>query len=178
MQSLPLALLCAGALLCGGCFTRQPPKAVVGSVALTHPVTPQPVALASDDPPEISLDIPPGPVLTVPRPAPPRPRAPAQPPAAEHASVEKPAEPTLAPELTADQLAAARIETERSILVAERNLGFTQGRTLNPGQQDLVSKIRGFVDSARDAIKDGDWERAKSQARKAEILSREFAPNP
>jgi hypothetical protein len=177
-QPLPFALLCAWTLFCSGCFTRRPPTAVMGPVVLAHPITPQPVAYASDDAPEIAIDIPRAPLLVAPRPAPPRPRVPSQPPAAEHASAGKPAEPTLAPELSDDQLAAAKVETERSLIVAERNLNLTQGHSLNPGQQDLVSKIRGFVDGAHDAIKEGDWQRAQSLARKAEILSHEFAPNP
>jgi len=75
-------------------------------------------------------------------------------------------------------MSAAKAATQQSLEVAERNLGLVQGRPLNVAQQDLISKIRGFVDSAREAMKENDWQRARSQAKKAEVLSKEFAPNP
>ena len=75
-------------------------------------------------------------------------------------------------------MAAAKLETQQSLIVAERNLNLVQGRPLNAAQQDLISKIRGFIDSAREAMKENDWQRARSQAKKAEVLSKEFAPNP
>jgi hypothetical protein len=75
-------------------------------------------------------------------------------------------------------LSAAKSDAQQSLVIAERNLGLVQGKTLDATQQDLVSKIRGFVDSAREAMKENDWQRARTQAKKAEVLSREFAPNP
>jgi len=39
----------------------------------------------------------------------------------------------------------------------------------------LASKVRGFMEAAREAMKDSDWERAKTMAKKAEVLSRELA---
>jgi len=75
-------------------------------------------------------------------------------------------------------MSAAKAATQQSLEVAEKNLGLVQGRPLNVAQQDLISKIRGFVDSAREAMKENDWQRARSQAKKAEVLSKEFAPNP
>ena len=68
--------------------------------------------------------------------------------------------------------------TEKSLGTAERNLGSAKGKTLNTAQQDLVSKIQGFVDSAHEAMKNNDWPRAQIQARKAEVLSQEIFPNP
>ena len=75
-------------------------------------------------------------------------------------------------------MSAAKAATQQSLEVAEINLSLVQGRPLNVAQQDLISKIRGFVDSAREAMKENDWQRARSQAKKAEVLSKEFAPNP
>jgi len=75
-------------------------------------------------------------------------------------------------------MSAAKAATQQSLEVAEKNLSLVQGRPLNVAQQDLISKIRGFVDSAREAMKENDWQRARSQAKKAEVLSKEFAPNP
>lgn len=172
-----LALLATACLLTSGCVTRRPATPRLGAIVLSHPVAPVPVALAEDIAPDIPLDIERAPQFGIGRPTPPRVRTSA-PPAPERTPVEKAAEPTLAPELTAEELTAAKADTERSLIVAERNLGFAEGRSLNPAQQDLLSKIRGFVDSARDAMKQQDWQRARSQAHKAEILSQEFAPNP
>ena len=118
------------------------------------------------------------PRLVFPRGTPPKPRVAATTPAPGPASAETPRDPTIAPELSDEQLSAAISETQQSLIVAERNLGLVQGKTLGSAQQDLVSKIRGFVDSAREAMKQNDWHRARSQAKKAEVLSKEFAPNP
>lgn len=84
----------------------------------------------------------------------------------------------MAPELSDEQQSAAKLETQQSLIVAERNLNLIRGKPLNPAQRDLVSKIRGFVESAREAMKENDWQRARTQAKKAEVLSKEFSPNP
>ena len=84
----------------------------------------------------------------------------------------------MAPELTEAQVSAARAATQKSLAVAEHNLDSAKGKTLNTAQQDLVSKIQGFVDSAREAMKNNDWPRAQIQASKAEVLSQEIFPNP
>jgi hypothetical protein len=42
-------------------------------------------------------------------------------------------------------------------------------------QEDLASKVRGFGDNAREAMRSGDWARAKSLAKKAEVLSEQLA---
>ena len=84
----------------------------------------------------------------------------------------------MAPALTDAEASAAISATQNSLAIAERNLASTKGKILNIGQQDLVSKIQGFVDSAREAIKNNDWPRAQIQAHKAEVLSQEIFPNP
>jgi hypothetical protein len=117
------------------------------------------------------------PRLVVPRGAPPKPRLAAA-PAPGPAAAEKPRDPIIAPELSDEQLSAAKSDAQQSLIVAERNLGLVQGKTLDAARQDLVSKVRGFVDSAREAMKENDWQRARTQAKKAEILSKEFAPGP
>jgi hypothetical protein len=50
-----------------------------------------------------------------------------------------------------------------------------QGKRLNAMQTDLVSKVRGFADNAREAMKSGDWVRAKNFSSKAEVLSEQLA---
>src|SRR5579859_4742793 len=174
---LLLAYACACALACGGCVPKKRPAFPVSQLATGRPILPQPLEVRLTDPPDIPFE--PGlvPRLVVPRGAPPRPRV-ATAPAPGPAAAERPSDPIIAPELSDEQLSAAIAATEQSLIVAERNLGLAQGRTLNAAQQDLVSKIRGFVESAREAIKENDWQRARTHAQKAEVLSKEFAPNP
>jgi hypothetical protein len=172
-----LLLACACALACSGCVPKKRPAFPASSLATNHPIVPQPLDVSLTDAPDIPFEVELVPRLVVPRSAPARPRVAAA-PAPGPATVEKPPEPIIAPELSDEQLSAAKLETQQSLIVAERNLGLTQGKTLNAAQQDLVSKIRGFVDSAREAMKGNDWQRARSQAKKAEVLSKEFVPNP
>jgi hypothetical protein len=172
-----LLLACACALICGGCVTKKRPAFPVRPLAMAHPIAPQTLEVSLSDPPDISFEMALVPRLVVPRGAPPKPRVAAT-STPGPAIAEKPQEAIIAPELSDEQLSAAKSDTQQSLLVAERNLGLVQGKSLNASQQDLVSKIRGFVESAREAMKENDWQRARTQARKAEVLSREFAPNP
>ena len=172
-----LLLACACALVCGGCVPKKRPAFRVNRLAMSRPIAPQPIEISLGDPPEIPFEIELAPRLVVPRPAPPRPRSAAA-PAPGPVATEKPREPIIAPELSDEQLSAAKSDAQQSLTVAERNLGLVQGKTLNAAQQDLVSKIHGFIDSAREAMKENDWQRARTQAKKAEVLSKEFAPNP
>lgn len=167
----------ACALACGGCVTKKRPAFPVSQLAMARPIMPQPLDVSLKDSPDIPVELELVPRLVVPRMTPPRPRIAAA-PASGPAAVEKPSDPIIAPELSDEQLSEAKLETQQSLIVAERNLALAQGKTLGSAQQDLVSKIRGFVDSARDAMKQNDWQRARSQAKKAEVLSKEFAPNP
>jgi len=173
---LPLALLCASALSTAGCFTRKPPASHLAAIHLGAPVVPAPnVEQLSANAPDIPSDESRAfPQLTFGRNAPPRPRvAPA--PAPEPAHPEKSKEPTIVPEVTTEEMLAAKNESEQSLTIAERNLSQSAGKSLNAVQQDLVSKIRGFSDSAREAMKSGDWARAKTLSKKAEVLSTQLA---
>ena len=84
-------------------------------------------------------------------------------------------EPTIAPEVTTEEMKAAQAETQRSLDMAEKNLTMAQGKKLNATQTDLVSKVRGFADNAREAMRSGDWVRAKNFSKKAEVLSEQLA---
>jgi hypothetical protein len=172
-----LLATCALALLCGGCVTKKRPAFSVSALTMAHPVVTQTLEVSLSDPPDIPFELAMVPRLVVPRSAPPRPRVAAT-SAPGPATPEKPQEAIIAPELSDEQLSAAKTDTQQSLLAAERNLALAQGKNLNAAQQDLVSKIRGFVESSREAMKENDWQRARTQARKAEVLSREFAPNP
>ena len=147
-------------------------------ITFAHPVIPPAVEVALGDAPEIPIgEAEPIPRLVIPRGAPARPRVSAT-PAPGPAATEKLADPLIAPELTDEQLATAKLATQQSLVIAERNLTLVRGKNLSPAQRDLVSKIQGFVDSTREAMKMNDWPRARNQARKAEVLSQEFSPNP
>lgn len=71
----------------------------------------------------------------------------------------------------------AKSETEHSLEIAEWNLSQTHGKKLSSAQEDVASKIRGFMDTAKDAIKNSDWGRAQNLAKKAEVLSHELVAN-
>ncbi len=167
-----LLALCACVVWCGGCFTKKPATVHMTGIVLAHPLTPS--GVASETPgeaPDIeveSVEMPPR--LATPRGGPARPRVVAAPPV-EPPPVEKAAEPMILPDLTADQLNAAKAETQQSLDAAEAKLGETQGKQLNATQEDVASKVRGFMESAREAMKNGDWVRAKNQAKKAEVLA-------
>jgi hypothetical protein len=172
-----LVLACACALACGGCVPKTRPSFPVSQLAMNRPIVPRALDVSLADAPDIRFDPEPVPRLVAPRSAPPKPRA-AVASVPGPAAAEKPPEPIIAPELSDEQLSTAKLDTQQSLMVAERNLSVVHGKPLNAAQQDLVSKIRGFVDSAREAMKQNDWQRARSQAKKAEVLSKEFAPNP
>ena len=176
-QKYLLLALCWSVLWCAGCFTQKSPAHHFTSAALARPIVPPPTTVdAMAEPPDIPLEYGSFPVRLggAPRNPPPRPRV-APTPAPEPAKEEKLAEPLISPELSDEQLAAAKIETQRSLNAAEQNLALTQGRQLNAAQEDVTSKIRGFVDASREAMKNGDWPRARNSAKKAEVLSQELA---
>lgn len=84
-------------------------------------------------------------------------------------------EPTITPEVTTEELAEAKTETQQALDVTEKNLSMVQGKKLNPTQEDLASKVRGFADNAKEAVRSGDWVRARSLSKKAEMLSEQLA---
>jgi hypothetical protein len=88
---------------------------------------------------------------------------------------EKPEAPTIAPQLTPQEFAVAQQQTNESLSIAEKNLMAARGKTLSAAQTDLVSKIRGFIKDAREAAQITDWGRARSLAKKAQVLSEELA---
>jgi hypothetical protein len=96
-------------------------------------------------------------------------------PAPEPAPAEKVAGPTIAPEVPSQELTEAKAETEQNLAMVEKNLTLAWGRKLSASQQDLMSKVRGFSDSAKEAMRSGDWVRAKNLSKKAEVLSEELA---
>jgi hypothetical protein len=160
-----LLALCTCVVWCGGCLTKKPATVHMTGIVLTHPLTPSGVANETPgDAPDLEVEN----VEMPPRLAAP----PVEPP-----QVEKAAEPMILPDLTADQLNAAKAETQQSLDAAEAKLAETQGKQLNATQEDVASKVRGFMESAREAMKNGDWVRAKNQAKKAEVLAMQLTAN-
>jgi hypothetical protein len=145
-----------------------------------RPVTQQGTVAASnvpDDPlPELRLELPPFPshLITI-RSAPPRPRASTAPSATTGNDAEKLEPPMIAPQLSPQESAAAQQQTNQSLSIAEKNLESARGKNLNAAQSDLVSKIRGFIKDAREAAQIADWSRARSLAKKAQVLSEGLA---
>jgi hypothetical protein len=164
---------CAFALLLGGCFGEKRPAAHVVNVSFTHPVLPvNSMDALPDNPPDILYQPAQLPSLGAVR-TPSRPRV-ATPPSSP-STAEKAPETIILPELSPEQMFAAKAETQHSLDAAEGNLARTQGRSLNPAQKDLESKARSFMDTAREAMREGDLPRAQNFAKKAEVLSRELA---
>lgn len=171
-----LALLCLCVVWTAGCFTKRPAaKRIAYFVPIEHPVVPVATMVELEAPPDIPSEVPEAPAeLAISRSAPVRPHV-TPPPAPEHAPVEKAAEPVIAPELTVQEVNAAMAETQRNLDQMEKNLTLARGRTLNASQEDLISKVRGFAESAREAMRNGDWARAKNLSKKAQVLSEELA---
>ena len=184
-RSLPdLRLVCCtfplvSALLLCACAERQVrvrPWATAMAVRphLVRPLPTTPLDLTEIEAPELTLEIPPLPSpLSIPR-QPVRPRVPAQ-PAPEAAGSNKPPAPSLEPELSAQEVAAAQQQINDSVMIAQRNLNSVKGRSLNPTQADLTSKVSSFLQESKQAARDGDWTRARNLAKKAQVLSEELA---
>lgn len=142
------------------------------STAVAPP--PHPLADETVDPvPELQLELPAPPPLLATREAPARPRV-APTPDREPSVASKPEPPLIAPQLSPEETSTARQQMVSSLTVAEKNLGRSQGRSLNATQSDLAAKVKGFIDDARNAGKEGDWIRARSLATKAQVLSEEL----
>jgi|SRR5579872_1122736 len=76
-----------------------------------------------------------------------------------------------------DQASQKRNAANQMLGSAEANLKKIAGLQLSATQQDTVSQIRQFVDQSRAALADGDVERGKTLAWKAQLLSEDLV-NP
>jgi len=171
-----LTLLCGCVLWTSGCFLQKAPvRPRIGVTGFAHPVVPASTAIAElEPPPDLPFEVPLVPLLATSRSMPARPHV-APPAASEPTPAEKAAEPIISPALTTEELAAARTATQQNLQMVEKNLTFARGKTLNATQQDLISKVRGFTDNAREAMYSGDWVRARNLSKKAEVLSEQLA---
>jgi len=178
-QAYSCVVLVASVLLLQGCAQKQVrarPWATAIAVRphLTHPVQASLPELAEVEAPELASDLPPLPTpLSIPR-QPARPRVAVQ-PTPEASESHKPAAPLLEPELTAQEVAAAQQQFNESTAIAQKNLNSAKGRSLNPTQADLTSKVVAFLQESKQAVREGDWTRARNLAKKAQVLSEELA---
>lgn len=72
------------------------------------------------------------------------------------------------------QASQQRFTTEQLRTATEENLKKIEGRELNASQQEMVSQIKQFMDQSKSAIAEGDLERGRSLAVKAQLLSEEL----
>jgi hypothetical protein len=111
--------------------------------------------------------------MTFPKISPPRPRVStpaANPTEAEH----KPDAIEIAPELSPEEVATAKQQTDENLKIATNNLDATKGKQLSAAQRDLASKIKGFINDAKEASRLQDWTRARNAAKKARVLSEQL----
>jgi hypothetical protein len=172
-------VLMASVLLLQGCAQKQVharPWATAIAVRphLTHPVQASVPDLAEVEAPELSGDFPPlSSPLSISR-QPVRPRVAVQ-PTPETSESRKPPAPLLEPELTPQEVATAQQQLNESTAIAQKNLNSAKGRSLNATQADLTSKVVAFLQESKQAVREGDWTRARNLAKKAQVLSEELA---
>jgi hypothetical protein len=180
---LSLGVLCCAGVFSGGCSViRRKPSVAWGTAIQTRPVLMKGRQTTADPPdsvPELHLVLspPPSPIVVAVQPSPVRNRVTTA-ASTGSSSVGKPEVPLIAPQLTLEEAATAKQQTNQSLNMAERNLGTTHGRNLSPAQTDLASKVRSFVSDARNAARAGDWVRARDLAKKAQVLAEELAKSP
>jgi len=167
------------ALLLPGCaekkITAPRPWPAVINVRPILPAAAAAVPAESEESaPDLQWDFAPPPSDLIVTWQPARPRVTVQPPA-DAADLAKPAAPSLAPQLSEQEIALAQSQMNDSVAIAQRNLDAAKGRTLNPTQTDLASKVTSFLRESKDAVRDGDWTRARNLAKKAQLLSEELA---
>lgn len=171
---LALLLLTVGML--SGCAGRKSRAFPWATAILVRPTPAKPAANPAneggDAEPDLRMAVPPVSPHVIPtRTSPARPRVPAAPSEDATAKTES---PLIAPELSSREVSAAQSETNESLGAASRNLDAARGRKLNAVQVDLVSKVHGFINGARDAMRSGDWTSARNLARKAQVLSEQL----
>ena len=86
----------------------------------------------------------------------------------------RPPAPQISPELTEGEKANLQRGLKEDAAVADSNLKQANGKRLNAQQNDLMDKIKGFLDQSTAAANEGDLARAKNLAQKARVLSVEL----
>jgi hypothetical protein len=73
-----------------------------------------------------------------------------------------------------EQASQQRFTTEQLTTATEENLKKIAGRQLKPGEQDVVTQIKQFMEQAKSAVAAGDLARGRNLAMKARLLSDEL----
>jgi len=175
-----IVLLCCAAGVSGGCSMRKRPRIPWATAVQVRPVTPaqapEAISVPEDALPELRLELPASlSRLIIARSAPPRPLVNTPPSAGWGNDTEKLESPMLAPPITPQESVVAQQQANQSLSIAEKNLALARGKNMNAAQADLVSKISSFIKDAREAAQSADWSRARSLAKKAQVLSEELA---
>jgi hypothetical protein len=161
---------------------RKRPSIPWATAVQVRPVAPAQAPEANSAPedalPELRLELPASLnhlIIVRSAPPPPRQRVNGPPSAGAGNDVEKLESPMLAPPISPQESAVARQQANQSLGIAEKNLALARGKNLNAVQTDLVSKISSFIKDAHEAAQSADWSRARSLAKKAQVLSEELA---
>ncbi|HYD48252.1 MAG TPA: hypothetical protein VEB21_07890 [Terriglobales bacterium] len=161
MKAHWLAVLIAAALLAGGCSTSRwrapwqedpapPPTRVHKASQKRRPAARRPAKTATPTAVETS----PGGSATA---------TPTPPPAAR-----------LQPELGAQQSVRLESEARAALASAESLLRQVEPDDSGPGR-DRIAIVRGLVQQARAAANAGDWQRAHTMAKKAQVIGKDLA---
>lgn len=171
------ASLAVGAMFLAGCAERKGATIPWATAIQVKPLPAEPQTGSGNDAensaPDLRMELPQPPSeLAIRRAGPARPRSE---PANTDSDASPAKAPVLAPDLSPQELESAKQQTNESLHITERNLRAAKGRRLDNVQADLVSKITGFANEARQAASEGDWTRARNLATKAQVLSQELA---
>jgi outer membrane biosynthesis protein TonB len=156
-----------------------------GKAHAVPPVTTPPAAPVENKPPATAptppkIDAQPAPAplpeTTTPNVPKPKPKKPATDQSSESNSDQSshPTAPQISPQMSPGDQATLEKKTAEDIAAAQANLAQSKNKPLSAAQQDLVDKIRSFLDEAGEASKSGDWARAQNLAQKAHLLSNEL----
>jgi outer membrane biosynthesis protein TonB len=186
-------------LALGGCKKKKsavpPPQAQAPTITQPEPEVPPPAPAASEpNRPQPEAPLPETAPVATPAPAPkpktkPRhaakkqvPPPPVEKPAENPSQPSKtvvteggtqPATPQLSASLPHDQAIHQKLNTNQLLEATDYNLKNIT-RALNADEQAMLQHIRSYMQQSRDAIKDGDTERAYNLALKAHLLSDEL----
>jgi hypothetical protein len=80
----------------------------------------------------------------------------------------------ISPRMSDKQQADERQKISNLIWAAETNLQKVSGRTLNDSQEEMAQQIRMYMEQSKQASGQGDLQRAKNLASKADLLSVEL----
>ena len=172
--------LCCAVIFSSGC-ARRTAQAAAPPAPAPKPVAAPAKEQPSDNSPPVNK-VPPPANATLPLPeastVPPKPPPAAHKPSSDSPTPTRPPAPQISPQFSPDDQAAYERKTNENIAGAQKNLEQASGRKLNASQTDLVEKIRGFLEQAREAMRESDWTRAQNLSQKAYLLSLELINSP